>query len=305
MINLLFLPTSVKAGDVFTHANYSGTLIFSRVRFAKLFLHILIFFFLHTPLFSQVNIQGRIVEENDGPIPFASIKLMNRAEWSASDSSGNFSLQCQSLKKNDTLLISSVGYDDIKISAIWALNKKVCILKRSTRKMEPITLFSKEDVAGSRTDGFAYFRSWSTDNIGGEIGRAFQVPYKEYQVARVRFKIYSSCDTCIIRLHIRNLTNNIPGDDLLKDSVSQVFIKANVADKIYGFDLDAYNLILYQKNIFISFELLKGTSGKAATCSLAFVGSETGSYLYKSSQLNNWDESNDYSIFMKASFRHN
>jgi hypothetical protein len=164
--------------------------------------------------------------------------------------------------------------------------------------------FGKEDIAGAKVETVGYYRSWNTDKTGGEIGRTINVPHKEYQVSKVRFKIYSSCDTTIIRLHIREIKNGHPGQEILKNSVEQTILKANVADKAYEFDLNPYNIILKKQDIYVRFEVLKGSKKDQSNCSLSFVGSEPGTYIYKSRLFDDWNYINDYAIFMKVFFKY-
>lgn len=268
---------------------------------------VLYFFLLLHPvlLFSQVKIEGKILEENNNPVPYATIKLLNHTEGVISDASGLFTLWLNTLKNSDTLLISSIGYEPLKIPALKAVKKGQYILKAYSKKMEPVVVrsFSKEDVAGAKTDNVGFFRSWNTNHTGGEIGRSIYVPHKEYQVSKVRFKIFSSCDTCIVRLHIREFNGGLPGYELLRDSVALTLIKASVADKMYDFDLLKYNLILKKENIFVSFEVLKGSSG-TQPCSFSFVGSDPGVYLYKSTEDGAWNMADYYAIYLKVFFRY-
>lgn len=256
-------------------------------------------------LYSQVKIEGKVLEEHNNPVPYATVKLLNHTEGVISDASGFFTLHLNGLKNSDTILISSIGYEPLKIPALKVAKKGQYILKAYSKKMETVVVrsFGKEDVAGAKTDNVGYFRSWNTNHTGGEIGRSIYVPHKEYQLSRVRFKIFSSCDTCIVRLHIREFNGGLPGYELLRDSVALTLIKASVADKMYDFDLLKYNLILKKENIFVSFEVLKGSSG-TKNCSFSFVGSEPGAYLYKSSESASWTMTDDYAIHLKVFFRY-
>ncbi len=256
---------------------------------------------------AQEILKGKIIYEKDStPIPYASIKLLNHTSGSISDTSGNFTLILPALKQSDTLLISSVGFESLKIPAKKALLKSKFALQGFSKNLESVIVrsFSKEEIAGAKSEIVGYYRSWNTRKTGGEIGRSFLVTHKEYQVAKVRFKIYSNCDTSIIRLHIRELINGQPGRELLTDSVAQIINMATLADKAYEFDLNKYNIILSQQNIFISFEVMDGSNSNYAPCSLSFVGSELGSYLYKSNYNDSWHFTDDYAIFMKVFFKH-
>ena len=255
-----------------------------------------------TATLAQSVIKGKIIYAKDGkPAAFASVKLISRATGSVSDVAGDFSLSAHNLKPNDTILISSVGYENLKIPAQKALALSEFSLQESLKTMESVVVrsFKKEEIAGAKTESVGYFRSWNTDNTGGEIGRTFLPGHKEYQLAKVRFKVYNTYDTCIIRLHIREVTNGQPGRELLSDSIAQVIKKSATAEKPYEFDLNKYNLILSQQNIFVSFEVLDGTKSDNTSRSLSFVGSETGNYFYKSAETDSWHSSDEYTIYMK------
>ncbi len=253
------------------------------------------------------EIKGTIIYEKDStPISFASVKLLNHNNGSISDSNGNFSLMLQDLDQSDTILISSVGFESLKIPIKKALLKSKFVLQGYSKNLESIIIksFSKEDIAGAKSDIVGYYRSWNTRKTRGEIGRSFILTYKEYQIAKVRFKIYSNCDNNIIRLHIREIINGQPGKELLTDSVAILINKATLADKTYEFELNKYNIVLTQKNILVSFEVIEGTKSDYTSCSLSFVGSELGNYLYKSSLDDYWHFTNDYAIFMKVFFKY-
>jgi len=251
---------------------------------------------------AQSLIKGKIIYEKDGkPAAFASVKLMRENTGTISDATGNFSMDIHHLKQPDTLLISSVGYEDLKISVQKAAQLAEFKLQESQKMLESVIIrsFKKEEIAGAKSEIVGYYRSWSTNNTGGEIGRTFLPGHKEYQVAKVKFKVYNTYDTCVIRLHIREVINGQPGRELLRDSVSEVINRSALADKPYEFDLNKYNVILSQKDIFVSFEVLEGTKSDNTLRSLSFVGSEEGNYFYKSGDGDSWHSSDDYTIYMK------
>lgn len=180
------------------------------------------------------------------------------------------------------------------------------MLPDSLKTLESVIVksFSNEAVAGAKTEIVGYYRSWNADKRGGEIGRTFLMAHKEYQVAKLRFKLYHTCDTCIVRLHIRDIVDGHPGKELLKDSVSYFIKKEKDVDKPYEFDLNKYNIIQSQQNIFVSFEVLKGTKTDSTNCSISFVGTEPGGYFYKPRVNDYWGYTEDYAIFMKLVFRY-
>src|SRR4051812_30367389 len=88
---------------------------FRTVKFA--FIISSVFLFFARPLLAQLAIKGKIINADGKPAAFASVKLIDRSNGTVSDAAGNFALVMHSLKQNDTLLISSVGYENFKIPA--------------------------------------------------------------------------------------------------------------------------------------------------------------------------------------------
>ncbi|NOT94525.1 carboxypeptidase-like regulatory domain-containing protein [Ferruginibacter sp.] len=257
--------------------------------------------------YAQTIIKGKILYAKDAkPAAFASVKLLTRDAGSVSDASGNFILVLKNIRKNDTLLISSVGYESLKIPAQKALLRSEFILQQAEKTMESVIIrsFSQEDVVGAKSEIVGYYRAWNTGKNGGEIGRTFFMTHKEYKVAKLRFKLYHTCDTCIIRLHIRDVKDGQPDKELLKDSISYIVKKGADADKPYEFDLNKYEIILKQQSIFVGLEVLKGSKTDSTACSISFVGSEPGGYFYKPRREDYWGYIEDYAIFMKLFFKY-
>jgi len=256
--------------------------------------------------FAQGMIRGRIIEDDTHPVPFASIRFLNRPGGTVSDGDGIFFLRTGRPRQNDTLLISSVGFEQVKIPVNKVIRNNLFVMKRELNRMLPVTVrsFRNANVAGARSDRVGYFRSWRTDHSGGEIGRAFKVPYRVYQVAKVWFKIYSTCDTNILQLHIRDNSEEMPGEELLPYAITKTIYQAAEANKVFEFDLEPFNLIVKSKDIFVGFEILKGCGKDSSSCSFAFVGSEPGVYIYRSNSDGVWNSMDDYAIYMRVLFKY-
>ena len=139
----------------------------------------------------------------------------------------------------------------------------------------------------------------------GEIGRILYVNSDDYKLERVRFKINNQCDTCVLRLHIRALKNGIPDTDLLRDSISIVTSKLSFDDKFSEFDLRNYNILIRKnKYVFVSLETLHCNSINNAPCSLCYVGTEQGNFLYRPRDYSDWEESTEHSIYMRMFYKY-
>jgi hypothetical protein len=254
---------------------------------------------------AQNNIRGRIIYERDAkPASAVSITLANHMGGNVTDQAGNFDLNIPSGGKNDTVIISSVGYQSIKMPVRQALERKEFRLVEIAKDLPSVTVrsFNNEQVIGDKHEKSASFRSWNARK-GGEIGRIFPVYHEEYKLNKVRFKVNSFCNACMLRLRVRNVRNGYPAEELLTDSITVSVSKMTMDDKTPEFDLTKYNIILKEKQIYVGLEVLYCQSPVNSTdCSLSFVGTEKGSYFYRSKTTDTWGDTNeeDYSIHLKV-----
>jgi hypothetical protein len=203
------------------------------------------------------------------------------------------------------MLISLVGYESLKVPVSAAVMKKEFVLKQSVKNLEPVMVFKKQEVLGSTSESIGYYRSWSTENTGGEIGRFFYLPHKKYKIDKVRFKVANLCDTCLIRVHIRAVKDGKPDEEILKDSITLSINKLSLDDKVPEFDLTGYDYTYSQDELFISLEVLNCANPKKGFCSFSFAGTDKGAYLYKSKGVNDWQQPfDDYTIYLKVFLRY-
>lgn len=253
---------------------------------------------------AQPYYDGVVVDEKDNqPIPYASLSIDNKKKGILADSHGRFKLSEAEIKGTDTIQVSSVGYQTLKIVLSEARRKPVLTLSGSNSQMENVTLkaYQKEAVEGNKLDVNGYFYSWPTKGTGAEIGRIFDIQYDDYLVDKIRFKVNNQCDVCQIRLRIRSVKNGYPDNLLVLDSIAMPIKKLSFDDKYSEFDLSSRKIILKEKQVFVSLEVMQ-CSGQP--CSFCFIGTEPGTYMTKKNETDDWKENNDHNIYLKFYYKH-
>ncbi|MGB4846263.1 MAG: carboxypeptidase-like regulatory domain-containing protein [Ferruginibacter sp.] len=258
-------------------------------------------------LYSQTTINGTVFyQKEDAPAPFVNIGLSNKSASTMADWGGNFKFQIANPKSTDTIVISSVGYESLRLPVSKAAAQSKFILKEVVKNLATVTVFNTHQTLGSMSESVGYFRSWSFEKTGGEIGRIFMLPYKKYKIDKVRFKVANLCDTCVLRVRIREVVDGKPGDEVLKDSVTLTINKLTLDDKAAEFDLTPYDITFKQNELFVSLEVLGCSSRKKEFCSFNFAGTDKGEYLYKSRTNTDWKktEADGYTIYLKLFLRY-
>lgn len=271
-------------------------------------LNILFFLFLlfaAQNLLAQTQLSGKVTYgSEDAPAAFASIEFVNDKDVkSMTDNAGNFHVTIKESHKKDSLLISSVGYKTLRIPVTAAMGKKVFNLSESVKSIEGVTVFSSHNVIGSVSESVGYYRSWS-DHTGGEIGRVFSLPYKKFKIDKIRFKAGNTCDTCVLRLHVRKFEDGVPGEEVFRDSVGVMVSRLSLDSKISEFDLTPFDFTFTEKEFFVGLEVLNCGNGKKGSCAFNFAGTEKGEYLFKSTADGAWQKTDDYTIYLKLFLRY-
>ncbi|MEP7236983.1 MAG: carboxypeptidase-like regulatory domain-containing protein [Ferruginibacter sp.] len=255
--------------------------------------------------FAQLTVKGRVIyKTDDAPAAAVSVWLLNhKGIETMTNAAGIFSLHLDNSRTNDTVVISSVGYQSIKLPVNIAVKKSEFVLSEIVKNLEGVTVFNSHEVIGSMSESVGYYRSWSYDKTGGEIGRIFKLPYKQFKIDKIRFKAGNTCDTCALRIHIRKVVNGMPGDEILADSISVLVNRLSLDSKVPEFDLTPYDLIFTEKEFFVGIEVLSCGNGKKGSCSFSFAGTEKGEYVFKSRATNEWRTTDDYTIYLKLFLR--
>ncbi|MEO7446411.1 MAG: hypothetical protein ABIT96_08910 [Ferruginibacter sp.] len=257
-----------------------------------------------TSVSAQTSYHAIIVNVKDSkPIAYASVSINKKRIGILADAHGNINLPTSNILLSDTLDISSVGFSPLKISLADARKVTVIRLYEASGDMENVIIKSylNEAVEGNKVEVSGYFRSWPTKSKGGEIGKIFIAKADEILVDRIRFKVNNQCQACQVRVRIRAVSNGYPAEELFVDSISMPVKKLNFDDRYTEFDLSSKNIVIKQKELFVSLEVLY-CSGEP--CSFCFIGTEPGTFMYKNKGNTDWLESASHNLYLRFYYKY-
>lgn len=95
---------------------------------------------------NKIEVSGIILDEAQNPVPFVAVGIVKKYIGTASTEDGEFSFLITKNELQDTLSISSLGYDPFKIKVADYLNsdKKEIILKETITELDAIKLLSPQ-----------------------------------------------------------------------------------------------------------------------------------------------------------------
>lgn len=257
--------------------------------------------------FSQKRFSGRILSNTEGKaIPFATIGIKGKRAGGITDTSGRFGIIIpDQVKETDTLIISSIGFEIIKMPLKEAFSQSEFRLTEKVSSLPELVMYSfrKRSSIGSYTI-YSIYRAWYEYKTGGEIGSVFRFPHKKFKIDRILFKTDNKCDTCLVRLHIRKMLNGKPADELLKKNIILPVYASSFEDAAPEFILDDEDVVLSETEIFIGLEVLACTCETEKNFSISFGGTESGEFYYKSFAYSPWEKETSYGLYMRITLKY-
>jgi hypothetical protein len=157
----------------------------------KLFL-LFISLLLTTIGFSQIT--GKCVDTLGKPLPYINIGIKNTMIGTITDQDGLFVLNDKTLGEANNLVISHIGYQTRLITATQ--KETITVVMKSIYyeldevKVTPKYKYTKEKRIGNNALSKNIVASFSSHNLGAEVGSYFKVSKgKKYKVERVHFNI--------------------------------------------------------------------------------------------------------------------
>jgi hypothetical protein len=205
-------------------------------------------------------ISGLITDENNNPLPFVNIGIVDKNKGTVSTDRGEFQINITNHDKNEILRFSSVGYKthDIQINDLRtsAIQKQHIILSSKSYEIDEVSVEAsqiKTFFIGSKKPGKT---SWAWYNLmnGAEIGRLVKNGDK---IALHDFHFHikeTNCDSILYRVKFYNIDNELP--DTITNSKEIFFISF----KNYGWeniDLRKYRIII-NNDFIVTLETIRG-----------------------------------------------
>ncbi|WP_139956800.1 carboxypeptidase-like regulatory domain-containing protein [Flavicella sediminum] len=112
--------------------------------FHSTFIALFISLFQLTAQTKKIELNGVIEDETQMTIPYASVSIVSKSKGTSSNDEGEFSFSVSNNEMQDTLTISSLGYNSVKITVeeYIAKQEKKIILKESAVMMDDVELLS-------------------------------------------------------------------------------------------------------------------------------------------------------------------
>jgi pimeloyl-ACP methyl ester carboxylesterase len=221
------------------------------------------------------------------PLSYVNIGIMGKDQGTTSDVSGAFKLTLRDTNPDDTLRISLIGYQPVKLPAQTLFDQRTLPLRidltEAITPLNEVTFTSPKmttRVLGRHTESKFLGGKFAPGDLGSEM--AFRVKIKKSPTYLETFSFnisYNTGDTATFRVNIYTSKNGLPADNILTQNI---IVKINGQAGKIQVDLSKYNIEVTD-DFFIGLEWIEGKRNSGIVFSSA-LGINSSTYYKKASQ---------------------
>ena len=214
----------------------------------KIFQILLLSIIFSTQIHGQL-ITGKIInEKNNEPIEYVNIGIVDMPIGTTTDENGNFRLDFKSQLVENKVRISMIGYKSKTFRIEELFNKEnIIALEEQFYEIPEVVVRpnGKQRKVGttkiSRGGGVC---GWGGTQFGAghEIGTLIDLGEKLVKLKSLHIRLYKqSFDSTLLRLHIRDIVDNLPNRELLKENI---YLTISQESGWVEIDISRYDIVL-------------------------------------------------------------
>jgi hypothetical protein len=210
--------------------------------------------------FGQSELKGKIIDKKiKAAIPFATVGLVKENIGTNADEQGNFILVSQHQFANDSLIISCVGYETVRMPFDkYSLATPIELIERVTQLKE-VTVLANHKWKSTTLNDFSGCgnHTLTTNGTQSQAAQHFLAPVENSILTEVEIctgvgPFYFKRSRFRIRVYDMDSISKAPSSDL-----SDEVIEINSTGKHETADLEKYNIHIPHRDFFIAVEWLK------------------------------------------------
>jgi hypothetical protein len=231
----------------------------------KITLPLLLLFYLFSIAQEDITITANLFDESTGkPIEFANVGFEGRGVGTVSSAKGEFELHLKPsfVAQKYELMISCIGYKTIRLSHdrwIRLTNpEEKILLKPQTTELDPVVILSGKreyEKLGSETYSLSELGFWvDKDALGGELASRITIEKARTRLHNFKFHVIrNEADSVKVRINIYSCRNNMPGNNLLTESIYHTISQSQGVEEI---SLKKHNIVV-DEDIVVGIEMVE------------------------------------------------
>ena len=238
-------------------------------------------------LFAQKSTEGIIKDaETDEPIPYVNIGIVKKDKGTVSTDEGKFEFEIPSNLMNDTIKLSSIGYQPKSMLAkdfvaILKTNPIIKLLPEITELDEVVVSNKKlkEKVVGNKTKSKKMKGAFSYAVAGNEVGIKVKIKDSPTYIEKFHVNVVSNTSEKVkFRMNFYNIKDGLPNEKIINENI---IFSINVKEGDFTLDLEKYDIVV-EEDFYATIELLENQKQEEEIFFSAGLLGNTMAYRYTS-----------------------
>jgi hypothetical protein len=210
---------------------------------------ILLLSIIFSPQIQGQIISGKIINViNEEPIEYVNIGIVDIPIGTTTDEKGNFNLDIKGHSIDNKVRISMIGYNSQTFIIKDLLKKESIIaLEEQYYEISEVVVRPNGRIRKVGTTNFSRGKGvcgWGGTQFGAghEIGTKIDLGEKPVKLKSIHVRLFTqSFDSTLLRLHIRNILEDFPSNEILKENI---YLTISKKSGWVEFDISDYNIVL-------------------------------------------------------------
>lgn len=218
-------------------------------------------------IFGQNKVDGIIknVQTNE-PVPYVNIGILNRDKGTVSNEKGEFWIEIPTEFINDTIKVSSIGYETkifIANEFIQTLNENRSIeLSEKVIELNEVVVSNKklkEKVIGNKTKSRMMRGGFRNAELGNELGIKIKIKKSLTYITKFHTNVTSNTgEKMKFRLNFYSIEKDLPKEKLINQNI---IFSIDSKEGDFTLNLSKYNLVV-EKDFYLTIELIENEGNK-------------------------------------------
>ncbi len=218
-------------------------------------------------VFGQNTVDGIIKNaQTNEPVPYVNIGILNRDKGTVSNEKGEFSLEIPTEFINDTIKLSSIGYETkifIANEFIKTLNENRSIaLSEKVIELNEVVVSNKklkENVLGNKTKSRMMRGGFRNAELGNELGIKIRIKKSPTYITKFHANLTSNTgEKMKFRLNFYSIKKGLPKEKLIYQNI---IFSIDSKEGEFVLDLSKYNLVV-NDDFYLTMELIENEGNK-------------------------------------------
>lgn len=225
-------------------------------------------------ILSHMNAQiitGKILSDENKPVPYARIGVDQENLGAIADEAGNYSIDLTNTDKSKMITVQMGGYVNFnqKVEDFIQARNHDILLREKITELQPVAINPKKYVnknwgttAKTKKILFGYNPARTKEDQSKELAVLFNNS-KKIKLQKINLNVVDikTDQPILLTFNVYSKNDKLPGQSIITEDLSVELTKDQIVDNTFSFDVSDKNIWVDKQDFFVSMQVMNGFDG--------------------------------------------